>query len=65
MRRKYEILAAIICLMTTLGLIYYQFTIRKPAGIPPTIKVIYQYPTSDSDDDSYDDIEDTDAEDLK
>ena len=50
--------------MTTLGIIYYQFTIRKPAGIPPAIKIVYQYPTID--DESYDeDIEDADSEDLK
>lgn len=61
MRRKYEILAAIICLMTVLGLIYYQLTAQKTAA---TIKIIYQYPLSD--DESYeDDIEDADAEDVK
>ena len=62
MRRKYEIIAAIVCLITILGIIYYQFTLRKANDISSAIRIVYQYPTSKFDDNSYNDYDDHDDE---
>lgn len=67
MKRKYEILIAITCLMITIGLICHHCAEPKQIETTPSVKVIYQFPSSD--DDSYDEdgnyVNDNDDEDAQ